>query len=251
MNTTKRYPILNIWADDVTMESALEKVVEFVEGDNRVHTIFAANPEKNFSVPGDPILYEKYRTADLLLPDGIGIVMAARLLYKIPAKRVPGCEFMQETCRLAAEKGYPVFIYGAEETVNAKAVQTLQERFPGIQIVGRSNGYVPAEGMDDLIDRINASGAAILFLALGSPRQEQWLARYGSRLEHVRSCQGIGGTLDVIAGNVKRAPVVFCKTGLEWFYRLISDPKRLKRQRVLPVFASQVLLEKMMIKIHR
>ncbi len=239
-----RYPILNIWTDAVTMVQALARVDEFVENGNRPHTVFATNPEKNFSVPKDPFLYDCFKNADLLLPDGIGMVLAARLLHGVEISRVPGCEFMQEICALAAEKHYRIFIYGAKEEVSIEAARILKQRLPALQIVGRCNGYWPEERMDELVDEINGSKAEILFLALGSPRQEKWFARYSEKLEHVKVCQGIGGTLDVISGNVKRAPALFCNLGLEWLYRLLADPRRMKRQRVLPIFAFQVGLAK-------
>jgi len=239
-----RYPILDIWTDAVSMDGALAKVSEFVEQGDRPHTIFATNPEKNFSVPVDPFLYKCFEEADLLLPDGIGMVLAAKVLHGAKLARVPGCEFMQEACGLAAEKGYKIFIYGAKEEISKEAVQILEERLPGLQIVGRCNGYWPEEKMDELVETINNSQAEILFLALGSPKQEKWFATHREKLQHIRVCQGIGGTLDVITGNVKRAPAIFCKLGLEWLYRLLSEPKRWKRQLVLPVFVWRVFLEK-------
>ena len=223
------------------MQQALEKVVEFVEKGARAHTIFATNPEKNFSVPKDQFLYDCFKNADLLIPDGIGMVLAARVLYGEKIERVPGCEFMQEICKLGADKGYRIFIYGAKKEVNQGAVEKLQQRHPAIKIVGNVDGYLPDEKMPELIEQINSSKAQILFLALGSPRQEKWFAKYKDQLKNVRVCQGIGGTLDVLTGNVKRAPDIFCKLGLEWFYRLMAEPKRLIRQRVLPLFAAQVL----------
>jgi N-acetylglucosaminyldiphosphoundecaprenol N-acetyl-beta-D-mannosaminyltransferase len=240
-----RYSILNIWVDEVGFQEALDKVVEFVEKGDRPHTIFAANPEKNFSVPKNPLLYKSFKEADLLIPDGIGMVLAARVIYGVKFQRVPGCEFMQATCGLAAEKGYKIFIYGAKEEVNKEAVRILRQRHPAIEIVGNVNGYWPSDKMEELIDQINSSEAQILFLALGSPKQEEWFAEYKNKLKTVRLCQGIGGTLDVIAGNVKRAPEFFCNLGLEWFYRLLTEPKRIKRQMVLPLFVFQVLLVKL------
>jgi N-acetylglucosaminyldiphosphoundecaprenol N-acetyl-beta-D-mannosaminyltransferase len=240
----KRYPILRIWVDAVNMEQALDKVSEFVENGERPHVIFASNPEKTFSVPRNPFLYEMFRKADLLIPDGIGMVIASRLLHGIKLNRVPGCELMQNICELSARKGYKIFIYGAKDDVSKLAVEHLEKRFPDIRIVGRSDGYVPDEKMDELLERINESGAQILFLALGSPKQEQWISKYQSRLKNIRVCQGIGGTLDVLSGKVRRAPGVYCYLGLEWFYRLISEPKRLTRQKVLPMFAYQVFRQR-------
>jgi N-acetylglucosaminyldiphosphoundecaprenol N-acetyl-beta-D-mannosaminyltransferase len=239
-----RLKILNLWVDPVTMGQALDRVVAFVEKGGRPHAIFAVNPEKNYSVPKDPMLLESFRSADLLIPDGIGVVMAARFLHRAKLSRVPGVELMGQICRLAAEKGYGVFLFGANEEVSRKAAEVLQGRYPGLRVVGRANGYLGDDEMPGLVERINASEAQILFLALGSPRQEQWYATHRDALKTVRVCQGIGGTLDTIAGNVKRAPEIWCRWNLEWLYRLLDDPRRWKRQRVLPVFASKVLMEK-------
>ena len=127
----------------------------------------------------DPVLYRTFRNADLLLPDGIGIVAAVRLLYGLRLQRVPGSEeFIFDICRLCARRGDGVFVYGAKEEVNRAAVEILAKRFDGLSIVGRSNGYVAEADMPALVDKINASGARVIFLALGSPMQERWLAKY-------------------------------------------------------------------------
>jgi N-acetylglucosaminyldiphosphoundecaprenol N-acetyl-beta-D-mannosaminyltransferase len=245
-----RLKILNVWVDPVDMGSALERVERFVEEGNRPHSVFAVNPEKNFSVPRDPQLHKVFSEADLLIPDGIGVVMAARILYRVRLARVPGVEMMEEICRLSARKKYKVFIYGAKEEVSAKATAELQKRYPDLEIAGRANGYVSQERMPELIEQINNSGAQVLFLALGSPRQENWFASYADKLHTVRVCQGIGGTLDTIAGNVKRAPQFWCRLNLEWLYRLMSEPKRIARQKVLPVFAYMVFRRKLDMVFH-
>ena len=245
----RRYSILNLWVDDCNMEKALAQVSKYVDHGTKVHTIFASNPEKNYSVPKDAFLYDMFKKADLLIPDGIGMVMASRLLYNTAVQRVPGCELMQNICKISADKGYKIFIDGAREEVNAAAAEELKTRHPSIQIVGRQDGYLGDEEMESLIDRINDSKAQILFLALGSPKQEMWISRYREQLENVRVCQGIGGTLDVLAGTVKRAPEFFCKMGIEWLYRLMAEPKRLKRQIKLPVFIVQIIQEKLLQKM--
>lgn len=245
MAPASRLKVLEIWVDPVSRDAALERVRRFLAEGDRPHTIFAANPEKNFSVPADPLLYRVYRSADLLLPDGIGMVLAARLLYGIPLERVPGSEFIFDLCRLAAETGKGVFVYGAKEAVNAAACRRLESRFPGLSIAGRSNGYVTPEEMDALVERINASGAEILLVALGSPKQEQWCAGYAPKLTHVKVIQGVGGTLDTIAGTVKRAPSAWCRLNLEWLYRLLKEPTRIQRQKVLPLFAWAVMMAKL------
>ncbi|MFP4474793.1 MAG: WecB/TagA/CpsF family glycosyltransferase [Desulfatibacillaceae bacterium] len=236
-----RLEILDIWVDPVNRAGAVREVERFLDMVDRPRTVFAANPEKNFSVPKDPNLHEAYRRADLLIPDGIGMVVAARILHGKRLSRVPGVEMLDEICRAAVRGGHPVFVYGAREEVNARACEVLQERHPGLAIAGRSHGYAPKEDMDGLVGAINASGARVLFVALGSPMQERWLREHGPRLENVRVCQGIGGSLDVVAGKVRRAPALFRHTGTEWLYRLASEPKRAGRQRVLPMFAARVL----------
>lgn len=239
----QRLDILNIWVDAVSRSEAGDRMCEILENGTRPHFVLASNPEKNYSVPADPMLYEIYRRADLLLPDGIGIVMAAKLIYGIRLERVPGSEFIFDLCEISKSKGCGVYIYGAKEWVSQETCRKLKARFPGLNIVGRSNGFVPQEEMPKLIDAINSSGAQILFVALGSPRQEKWMAAHAAELTSVKICQGVGGTLDTIAGNVKRAPHLWCRYNLEWLYRLLKEPSRIQRQRVLPLFAFSVLQE--------
>ena len=237
-----RLNILNIWVDAITETHAKEMVVAIMNHGNRPHSVFAANPEKNFSVPKDPALHAIYRKADILLPDGIGMVLATRILYRKKIGRIPGVEFMKTICRLAVQEGKSIFIYGAKEDININACEILQKEIPGLQIAGRSNGYVHNSSMSMLIDKINDSGAKVLFLALGSPRQEKWFAQYKDRLKNVVLVQGIGGSLDAITGNVKRAPRLWCRLNLEWLYRLLNQPERIGRQKVLPIFAWQVMV---------
>ena len=239
-----RLKILNIWVDPVDRQEAIQRVKNFLAKGTRPHAVIASNPEKNFSVPKDVVLYDTFKNADLLIPDGIGIVMAARILYGVNLERVPGSEFIFDICDIAANGNYKVFIFGAKEDVNRKAVDELKNRYPNINIAGRANGYVKDFEMPDLIDRINASKAEILFLALGSPKQEKWYAAHKKGLQFVKVVQGVGGTLDTIAGTVRRAPELWSKLRLEWLYRLIKEPKRIKRQKVLPVFATMILISK-------
>jgi N-acetylglucosaminyldiphosphoundecaprenol N-acetyl-beta-D-mannosaminyltransferase len=239
----KRLNILDIWVDPVGREEALNRVRLFLSG-NKPCSVFAANPEKNFSVPKDPVLYDIFKSADLLIPDGIGIVMAAKILHGAKLSRIPGVEFMRDICRLAANEDKSIFIYGSREEVNKAVAKKLRTQHPRLRVAGRSHGYVMENKMPDLIKYINDSGADILFLALGSPIQEKWFAKYAHELKFITVCQGIGGTLDTIAGSVKRAPAIWREFSLEWLYRLLDEPKRIHRQKVLPIFAFKVLMMK-------
>jgi len=240
----KRLKILELWVDPVDRAEAIRRVKGFMEKGGGPHAVFASNPEKIFSIPKDPALHETYKNAGLLLPDGIGMVVAARILHGVRLSRIPGSEFIHDVCELAEKEGYKVFVYGAAEEVNKEAVEKLTRDYPTLRIAGRSNGYVRDQEMGTLIDKINESGAEILFIALGSPKQEAWFATHRGSLHNVRVCQGIGGTLDVIVGRVKRAPKLWRAWNAEWLYRLLTDPRRIRRQKVLPVFAARVLAAK-------
>ena len=242
IKTPHRIRVLGVPVDCVNMAQALDAVDAMIKG-GKAGTIFAVNPEKVMKAREDSVLMGYLESAGLLIPDGIGVVFAARFLGLGSMQRVPGSELMPAICERARDRGYKIFLFGASPEVNESVAKILPERYPGIAIVGRQHGYFAAEEMPDVINRINTSGAQILFVALGSPKQEEWMACYLPELK-VRVCQGVGGTFDVIAGKVNRAPTFFLKLHLEWFYRLVSDPRRMKRQTALPRFAWCVICEK-------
>ena len=220
-----RVDILNIPVDCVTMDQAV------AWADSRMtlsepKTVIAVNPEKIMKAQSDPTLRQFLRSAGLLIPDGIGVVIATKLLGLGYAERVPGSELMPRLCGLAAEKGYSIFLFGASPEVNERAAHKLRQEFPGLTIAGTQHGYVDDADMPAVIDHINAVAPHFLFIALGSPKQELWMSTYLPRLR-VKVCQGVGGTFDVLAGRVKRAPWIFRCIHLEWFYRLLSQPSRL------------------------
>ena len=244
MQGIERILVLNVPVDVLTMEKAVDCVCEHSKKHDRVSVVVAVNPEKSFAMQQSDEIRELIENADLVIPDGIGIVFGARILHGRQLGRVPGADLMQEICKVSSDRDIRIYIYGAKEEVNARAVAKLRERHPDIQIVGRRNGYVRDNEMEGLIQEMNDSHADIVFLALGSPRQERWMNTYGPKL-NVGVCMGIGGTLDTIAGTVKRAPVFMQKIHLEWFYRLVKQPSRLWRTRLLFLFAVKVIWKKM------
>ena len=237
---SKRIELLGVPVDCVDMAQALEIVDSFIEGD-RCQSIIAVNPEKVIRAQEDPELLACLKQASLLIPDGIGVVLAARILSLAKMERVPGSELMPAICERSARRGYRVFLFGASPEVNERAKSILLARYPGLQIVGNQHGFIPEDQFSDLIRRINEAQTQILFVALGSPKQEAWLAKHASSLD-VKVCQAVGGTLDVIAGRVRRAPYVMRRLNLEWLYRLLSQPQRIFRQTALPKFVWQVML---------
>lgn len=236
-----RIRVLGAPVDCVDMHGALI-AVDAMLNSNKQNTIIAINPEKVIKTQTDSNLMSWLNNSSLVIPDGIGVVVAAKLLHHAKIERVPGSELMPAICEYSVSKGYKLFLYGASPTTIEKAVTKLQKTYPGIQIAGYQDGYLKEEAMHLLIDKINASGANILFVALGSPKQELWMDKHLNQLPNIRVCQGVGGTFDVIAGTVKRAPKFFINIHCEWLYRLLSQPKRLLRQTSLPIFAYRVFL---------
>ncbi len=244
MRNVKRLSILSAPVDVLTFESALDLACELALDHKETSYIVAVNPEKIMTARQDKVVADFLHNADLAIPDGIGVVAAAKMLYNERLERVAGADLMQAICEVSGKRGIKIFLYGSREEVNASAAKKLQERHPDINIVGRQNGYLPESEFDALIERINASGADALFLALGSPKQENWMNRYGKSLK-VGVCMGIGGTLDTIAGTVKRASLAWQKLRLEWLYRLLRQPSRFWRQRKIFIFAAWVVLLKL------
>jgi N-acetylglucosaminyldiphosphoundecaprenol N-acetyl-beta-D-mannosaminyltransferase len=235
-----RTVIMGLPVHPVSEAQALQWVSDQVAFGSAPSWILAANPEKVYHLKASAFLQSFFERAGLCVPDGIGIVLALRLLRRQVTRRLAGADLMQAICEQSARLGHRIFLFGSDEAVSIQACKILQSRHPQIQIVGRANGFDPNPA--GLVGRINASGANILFVALGSPRQEQWVSDNFAKLDTVKVIQCIGGTLDTIAGRVPRAPQLFRNLGLEWFFRLLRQPTRLPRQMVLIRFAAQVLI---------
>lgn len=235
----QRVNILGVPMDCVSMAQAV-LIAEEMLRNGRQGSIIAINPEKIVAAVDSPELLQAINAAALLIPDGIGAVLAARLGGVRGVPRVTGADLMPELCSLAAMRGYPVFLFGARPEVTPRACTALKQAFPGIRIAGYQNGYLSPAEHSTLLERINASGARLLFVGLGSPQQELWMRDNLPRLTTVNVCQGVGGTLDVLAGRVKRAPLVWRRSYLEWLYRIVNEPSRLRRFPRLVSFAYRV-----------
>ena len=238
----QRVSILGVPMDCVSMAQAVLLADDALRAGRQL-AIYSINPEKIVAADADPRLLEAIGAAGLLIPDGIGAVLAARLGGARGVARVPGADLMPELCSLAALRGYPIFLFGARPEVTPRACRALMEAYPGLKIVGHQNGYLSATEKEQLPARINASGARLLFVGVGSPQQELWIHENMPRLTTVNICQGVGGTLDVLAGRVRRAPVAWRKSYLEWLYRFLSEPSRLRRFPRLMNFAWRIWKE--------
>ncbi|MCX7710249.1 MAG: WecB/TagA/CpsF family glycosyltransferase [Clostridia bacterium] len=226
--------ILGVPVDHVSMSEALEKVKGFLASD-RAHTIYTPNAEIMMAAQRDSALMEILRQADLLVADGAGVVLASKILKRSVPEKVSGIDLVRKTFTLKQSKKIRYFLFGGKPGVAEAAAEKVLAQYPDAEIVGCRNGYFKSEDEEAIILQINASKADILLVALGAPKQEKWIHMYKSQL-NVKVCMGVGGTLDVLAGQVKLAPEFMRKAGLEWLYRLYKEPWRYKRMLDLPRF---------------
>ncbi len=240
--------IRGVYFDNVNMDEAMEKVSEMVN-DEGLSYMFTPNSEIVQNCIENKELYEVINSASLIIPDGIGVVYASKIL-KTPLKaKVPGCEVAEKLMEYAAKTGDGVFFFGGgkkteeREAVSILAASKMCEKYPGLNIVGTRDGYFTEADVPAIIEEINASGAKILFVCLGAPKQEKWIYDNRDALK-VNFAAGLGGTLDVFAGTAKRAPKFFLKTNLEWLYRLLCMPSRIGRMMKLPKFLFGTMIHK-------
>lgn len=232
--------VLGVSISKVTMNEAVSKVREFVKSD-RFHSVYTPNPEFVMLAQEDKEFHKILQEADLVVPDGIGVVIASRIKKNPLPERVPGYDLAQNTMKEAVEQGYKYYFFGGKPGVADEAAAKMRETYPGIQIVGTHDGYFKPADEPAIIADINESGANILLVCLGAPKQEKWIEANKAALTNVRVAMGLGGSLDGMAGRVKRAPMIFQKLGLEWFYRLLKQPSRFVRMLVLPKFLLKVI----------
>lgn len=203
--------------------------------------IVAINPEKIMKAATDSNLKKLLNSADIQIPDGIGVVLASKLKRNKINARVTGIDLMDNICKISNQKNYRIFMLGAKPGVAEKAAGILRHKYENINIVGIIDGYFKNDDM--VIEEIKGAKPDILFVALGSPSQEYWITNNMSKLK-VPICMGVGGSYDVICGNIERAPQWMCKIGIEWLFRLIKEPWRFKRMLVLPKFLIKVVFER-------
>jgi len=237
-----RTDVLGVGFDDKTTGQAALCAYEMMRGDQKEYVV-TPNPEIVWMARSDQPLRSAVNGAGLVLPDGIGIVLGAKILgTPLSCGRVPGIDFVTVLLAKMAESDGSVFLLGAKPGVAEEAGQKLAVDYPGLNIAGTADGYFTDDAA--AIGRINAAAPDLLLVCLGAPKQELWMAKNIGQL-NVGLCAGLGGSLDIFAGRVKRAPVFFRKLGLEWFYRLIKEPRRIKRMIKLPLFVIVVLLKRL------
>ena len=233
--------ILGVWVDMVNIPRAADKIMNFFNADG-LHKVYTPNSEIIMAAYKNEEFKDVLNDAELLTADGIGVVYASRILGKPIQERAAGYDISCEVLDRIKGTSRSVFLFGGKPGVADIAEEKLKERFCGLQIAGKRNGYFKPEEEESIVDEINASGADLLFVCLGAPKQELWIDKYKDKL-NVKVAMGVGGSLDVFAGTVLRAPDFYCKHGLEWLYRLMKQPSRAGRMLALPKFGLTVLFK--------
>lgn len=235
-----RVNVLGVGFDNLAMEEAVERGMELLRAPG-AHRVVTPNPEIVEVCRENLAVRQAVNSADLVLPDGIGVVIGARMLDTPLEGRVPGIEFAAGLMERMGKEGLSLYLLGAKPGVAEAAGERLAEKYPGLKIAGTHDGYFQEDA--PVLEDIRQSGADCVFVCLGAPKQELWMAKHGGETGAHLLC-GLGGSLDVFAGVVERAPKFWSDHGLEWFYRLCKEPWRAGRMMKLPLFLVHVQKEK-------
>lgn len=229
--------VMGVLFDNVTLREAVEAGIGFLRGEG-FHYVVTPNPEIVMLAEKEEKFRDVVNRADLVIPDGIGVIKAAAILGRPLKSRVPGIEFASGLLEALHGDGLRLYLLGAKPGVADKAAENLREKYPGLVICGTHDGYFKDD--EAAAEEIRAAAPDLLFVCLGFPKQEFWMDTF-ARGTGAKLAVGLGGSLDVFAGNVERAPEAWRKHGLEWAYRLKKEPKRIKRMAKLPLFLLQAL----------
>lgn len=237
----KEISILGIKVNDITKSETVDLINKFAEEKDKSHLIVTLGTEMVMAAREDNDIKELINGAEAVCADGVGIVLASKIKKQQIREKAAGVEILEETVRQSAETGKKIFFLGSKPGIAEKAAERLREKYPGCNIVGTFHGYFQDD--EEAKAEIRKASPDIIFIALGFPRQEKWYREYGKELG-IPVGIGVGGSFDVISGNIERAPSWMRKLCLEWLFRLIKEPARWKRMLVLPKFAITVIMSK-------
>ncbi|HDS09418.1 MAG TPA: glycosyltransferase, partial [Firmicutes bacterium] len=236
--------ILNVNIDNVDYNETLEMIVKAIE-DGKKGYIITANSLMVMSGISNLLFKRILKDALVVTPDGIGLIWASNFLGTPLKTRVTGIDLTRRLLRLASLKGYRVYLLGGSPGITTKVKMGLEENYPGIKIVGSGHGYFSKKEEVLLIEEIRSTMPDLIFVGFGSPHQEKWINRNYHAFDR-GIFLGVGGSFDVISGQVKRAPAFFQRLGLEWLFRLLKEPYRWRRMLVLPKFIWYILIQRML-----
>ena len=232
--------VMGLKFDSMTMDEALSRAEALLRGDKAAYVV-TPNAEIAYEALHDGQLREMLNGADLMLPDGAGVVLASKLLRTPGKQKVAGVDFAAGLLGILERNGQSLYLLGGKPGIGELAAQKMLEAHPQLRIAGIADGYFQDEA--PVIAKINASGADALFVCLGAPKQERFMVQHRQEL-HVHLMAGLGGSLDAFAGTVQRAPAWMIRLNLEWLYRLIREPKRFRRMLRLPKYLWAVMLKR-------
>lgn len=238
---TNKINILNIPFENITKTDLICKLEKSVSAKQKTFLV-TANPEIVMYANQDTTYHSIVDKADYVIADGIGVVIGSKLLGTPLPERIAGYDLLVELLKIGNEKGWSAYFLGAKKEVIEKAVENIRANYPGLEVAGWHDGYFNWES-SEIQDEIRTKKPDLIFAALGFPRQEVWIAENIGKFDK-GIFMGVGGSFDVLAGTVKRAPEIWQKMNLEWFYRLIKQPSRWKRMLALPHFMVKVTNEK-------
>lgn len=235
--------ILGIEFSKLTLEETISLIEYQIENNkNKTYHIITVNPEIAIQIKEDDELKNISNEADLITPDGIGIVWASRLQRNPIKERVTGYDLLLESLRLGNEKEWSFYFLGSVEEVSKKMVQYVEENFSNVKILGRHNGYFDKEEESNIINEIQTLRPDILIVALGSPLADKFIHKHKEKIT-AKVTFGVGGSMDVITGKVKRTPTIWKRLNLEWLHRRMIMPSRKERQKKLKIFAYRAFKE--------
>ncbi|MBN1343895.1 MAG: WecB/TagA/CpsF family glycosyltransferase [Phycisphaerae bacterium] len=227
MEKTVRH-IMGVPIHGLTMDQVLDVLDDAISAHRRT-LLGVVNAAKIVNMRRDPELRESVLSADLILADGMSVVWASRLLRQPLPERIAGIDLMLRLLERGNERRYRVFCLGARQEVLEKVAQRIRAELPNLALVGYHHGYYTPEEEPAVASQIAAARPDLLFVAMTSPKKEQFLARWADEID-VPVCHGVGGSFDVYAGQVKRAPLLWQKLGIEWLYRVLQEPRRMWRR---------------------
>lgn len=240
----KRINFFGINLDILTFEESLERISKFIEERKQVQHV-VVNVAKLVYAQKDEQLRNIINSCPLVNVDGAGVILGAKFLGINIPERVAGIDLMEKLIEYSVQKGYRVYFFGAKEEIVKKVVEIYSKKYAGLNIAGYRNGYYTEEEEEQVVQQIKKTQADILFVAMGSPKKEIFLNKYSAELQ-IPFTMGVGGSFDVVAGKVKRAPMWMQRLHSEWIFRLIQEPKRMWKRYALTnsVFLLMLLKEK-------
>lgn len=246
--------IFGVEIQNTRLEDLVLKLEEYLKGDS-LKTIYTPNTEIVMAAKEDHNLRDIINKGDIIIPDGIGLIYGSRIKKKPLKERVTGFDTSMKLLEIANRNSYSIYLLGGKEGIAKGAGERINKDYPNIKVAGFHHGYFKGSHLglkgqaeeERIIEEINKANPDIIFVGFGFPKQELWIDSNKDRIK-ARLIIGNGGVMDILAGNAKRAPEIFIKLGLEWFYRLMQNPSRIKRQMALPKFLINVILDKESVK---